>query len=171
MAAYDEFVRKDILPRARTDFRLPPEEYAYNLEQVGVDVAPAELAARAHAAFTEIQKEMQTIAVRISKERGLTATGYRDVIRELKKEQLVGEAILPHYQKRIQELEAIIRREHLVTLPARQMRIRVASEARAPRPCAEHAATAPFGNTARWRVRPAAQHPARLAQRLAARRV
>ena len=129
MTAYDEFVRKDILPKARTDFRLPPEEYAYNLEQVGVTIPPAELAARAHAAFSEIQKEMQTIAVRISQERGFKATDYRDVIRELKKEQLIGEAILPHYQKRIQELEAIIRRERLVTLPERQMRIRVASEA------------------------------------------
>jgi hypothetical protein len=128
-AAYDEFVRKDILPKARTDFRLPPEEYAYNLERVGVDIPPAALAAQAHAAFTEIQKEMQTIAGRVSKERGFKVTGYRDVIRELKKEQLIGEAILPHYQKRIQEIEAIIRRERLVTLPERQMRIRIASEA------------------------------------------
>jgi hypothetical protein len=129
MTAYDEFVRKDILPKARTDFRLPAEEYAYNLEQVGVEVPPAELAARAHAAFAEIQKEMQAIAARIGKERGLTGSDYRDVIRELKKEQLVGEAILPHYQKRIQDLEAIIKRERLVTLPTRQMRIRIASEA------------------------------------------
>ncbi|MGB7924968.1 MAG: DUF885 domain-containing protein [Pyrinomonadaceae bacterium] len=129
VAAYDEFVRREVLPKARTDFRLPPEEYAYNLERVGVDLPPAELAAKAHAAFTDIQKEMQTIAARIAQERGFKATGYRDVIRELKKEQLIGEAILPHYQKRVQEIEAIVRREHLVTLPARQMRIRLASEA------------------------------------------
>jgi hypothetical protein len=129
LAAYNEFVRKEILPHARTDFRLPPEEYAFNLERVGVDLLPTELAARAHAAFTEIQKEMQALAPRVAKEKGFAATDYRDVIRELKKEQLIGEAILPHYEKRIQEIEAIIRRERLVTLPERKMRIRIASEA------------------------------------------
>jgi uncharacterized protein (DUF885 family) len=72
---------------------------------------------------------MQTLALRVARERGFKATDYRQVIRELKKDQLIGEAILPHYQKRIQEIEAIIRRERLVTLPERRMRIRVASEA------------------------------------------
>ena len=129
LAAYNEFVRKEILTHARTDFRLPPEEYAYRLEQVGVTIPPAELASKARAAFTEIQKEMQALALRVAPERGFKATDYRQVIRELKKDQLIGEAILPHYQKRIQEIEAIIRRERLVTLPERRMRIRVASEA------------------------------------------
>jgi hypothetical protein len=69
------------------------------------------------------------LAPRIAKEKGLNASDYRGVIRALKQEQLIGEAILPHYQKRIQEIETIIRREHLVTLPERQMRIRIASEA------------------------------------------
>jgi Bacterial protein of unknown function (DUF885) len=41
----------------------------------------------------------------------------------------VGEAILPHYQKRIGDIEQIIRREQLVTLPERKMRIRLATEA------------------------------------------
>ena len=29
---YREFVRNEVLPRARSDFRLPPELYAVNLE-------------------------------------------------------------------------------------------------------------------------------------------
>jgi Bacterial protein of unknown function (DUF885) len=129
LAAYNDFVRKEILPRARTDFRLPPEEYAFALEQFGVDIPPAQLAAKAHAAFNEIQKEMQELAPRVAKEKGINATDYRDVIRALKKDQLVGEAIQPFYAKRIGEIEEIIRREHLVTLPARPVRIRLASEA------------------------------------------
>ena len=60
LAAYDGFVRKEILPRARTDFRLPPELYAYRLEQVGVDMPVEELVGRAHVAFKEIQSEMAT---------------------------------------------------------------------------------------------------------------
>ncbi|HEX8772129.1 MAG TPA: DUF885 domain-containing protein [Pyrinomonadaceae bacterium] len=129
LTAYNDFVRKDVLPKARTDFRLPAEEYAYALEQYGVDIPPAQLAAKAHAAFDQIQKEMQELAPRVAREKGINATDYRDVIRALKKDQLVGEAILPFYEKRIKEIEEIIRREHLVTLPARDVRIRLASEA------------------------------------------
>jgi hypothetical protein len=129
LTAYDEFVRKEVLPKARTDFRLPSEEYAFALEQYGVDIPPAQLAAKAHAAFNEIQKQMQEIAPRVAREKGINATDYRDVIRALKKNQLVGEAIQPFYEKRIKEIEEIIKREHLVTLPARPVRIRLASEA------------------------------------------
>lgn len=129
LTAYNDFVRKEILPRARTDFRLPVEEYAFALEQFGVDIPPAQLAAKAHAAFDAIQKEMQEIAPRVAREKGINATDYRDVIRALKKDQLVGEAIQPFYEKRIKEIEEIIRRERLVTLPTRPVRIRLASEA------------------------------------------
>ncbi len=129
MALYDAFLRTAVLPRARDDFRLPPAIYAFGLRNYGVDIGPQELVTAAHKAFDEIQREMQTVAAAVAKARGLTVTDYRDVIRELKKEQLVGDAILPHYQKRLAEIEAIIRREKLVTLPARPARIRLASAA------------------------------------------
>lgn len=129
LTAYNDFIRRDVLPKARTDFRLPAEEYAYALEQFGVDIPPAQLAAKAHAAFDQIQKEMQELAPRVAKEKGINATDYRDVIRALKRDQLVGEAILPFYEKRIKEIEEIIRRERLVTLPSRPVQIRLASEA------------------------------------------
>src|SRR5262249_36637015 len=47
----------------------------------------------------------------------------------LGKQQVVGEAILPFYQQRIRDLEEIIRRERIVTLPDRPMRVRLASPA------------------------------------------
>jgi uncharacterized protein (DUF885 family) len=129
LTAYDDFARKEILPKARTDFRQPPELYAFSLRQYGVDIPPADLRAQAHQAFGEIQREMQQLAPQVAKDKGWTLTDYRDVIRELKKEQLVGDAILPHYQARLKELEAIIAREKLVTLPTRPARIRLASAA------------------------------------------
>lgn len=129
LAAYDDFVRREILPRTRTDFRLPPELYAFSLKSVGVDMPVEELVSRAEVAFKEIQNEMETLAPLVAKQHGLTATGYRSVLRELKKKQLQGEAILPHYQERIRQLEEIIRRERIVTLPQREMRIRLASAA------------------------------------------
>ncbi|WP_218082836.1 DUF885 domain-containing protein [Anthocerotibacter panamensis] len=129
LQAYNDFLRQEVLPKARTDFREPPEEYAFSLEQLGVDIPPEQLARQAHAAFDQIQKEMQTLASRIAQEKGLSVTDYREVIRTLKKDQLVGEAILPHYQQRLAQIEDIIRREHLVTLPTRAARIRLASPA------------------------------------------
>ena len=109
LAAYEQFVRAEILPKARTDFRLPADLYAFQLEQVGVGLAPEPLAKLAHEAFAQIQGEMQRLAPKVAQARGLETTDYRDVIRALKKEQLVGDAILPHYRKRLEDIEAIVR--------------------------------------------------------------
>lgn len=129
LADYERFVRAEILPHAREDFRQPPEEYAFALEQFGVDIPPAELIKRAHAAFDDIQAEMATLSPLVAHEKGLAATDYRSVVHELKKKQLTGEAILPFFKTRLGEIESIIRQEHLVTLPDRPARIRLASEA------------------------------------------
>ncbi len=137
-AAYDEFVKTQILPKARTDFRMPPEEYAFQLQNVGVDIPPAKLTAMAHASFTDIQKQMDAIAAQVAKEKGYSVTGYRDVIRELKKDQITGEAILPHFQGRLKDLENIIREHRLVTLPSRPARIRIASDAETAQQPAPH---------------------------------
>jgi hypothetical protein len=131
LAAYDDFVRKEIAPRARTDFRLPPAFYARRLENVGVDMPVDELVRRAEVEFRELQNQMQALAPLIAKEHGWTVTGYRDVLRELKKTQFEGEAILPAYREKLKVLEEIIRREGIVSLPEREMRIRVASPAEA----------------------------------------
>jgi hypothetical protein len=129
MAAYNQFVRKEVLPKSRKDFRLPAELYDFSLTQYGVDIPASELTAIAHAAFRQIQGEMQALAPQVAKQKGWKLTDYRDVIRELKKDQLVGEQILPHYLKRIAEIEEIIRRERLVTLPNRPARMILASPA------------------------------------------
>ena len=129
VAAYNDFVRREILPRARTDYRQPAELYAFSLKQYGVDMPVEDLVSRAEVSFREIQNEMQALAPLVAKEKGFQATDYRAVMRELKKEQITGEAILPHYQERIRALEEIIRREKIVSLPARPMKVVLASEA------------------------------------------
>ena len=123
--AYHDFLRKEVLPRARVDHHLPPEIYASRLKQVGVDLPPAELAQLAHKAFDALQVQMQALAKKITP----SATDYRAVIRALKQKQVVGAAILPLYEQRIRDLQDIVRREKLVSLPARPARIRLASEA------------------------------------------
>jgi hypothetical protein len=129
VADWDEFVTEEIVPRASDDFRLPEEVYARNLHSVGVDMDVDELQARAKASFREIQNEMQALAERVAAERGFPSSDYRDVIRELKKEQIVGEAILPHYQQRMADIEKLIETHGIATLPERDAVIRLATEA------------------------------------------
>jgi uncharacterized protein (DUF885 family) len=143
---YNAWVKKEILPKARTDFRLVPELYAFTLEQYGVDIPPDQLTAMAHKAFTEYQQEMQAIAAKVAKERGWKSADYRDVIRELKEDQLVGDAILPQYEKTLKQIEEIIRREKLVTLPGRPARIRLASAAETAQQPAPHMDPPPLLN-------------------------
>ena len=138
LTAYDEFIRKEVLPKARTDFRLPPEEYVIGREQLGLDYTPAELARLAHQSFTQIQGEMQKLATKIAQDRHLPSSGYRDVVRTLKKDQLAGDQILPHYQQRLAEIEAILRREHLITLPDRPAIIAIATAAETAQQPAPH---------------------------------
>ncbi len=129
LGEYLKFVQSEVLAKARNDFRLPPELYAFNLQQVGVDIPPDELARRAHKAFTEIQEEMQATAKKIAAERGLPSGDYHDVIKELKKAQIPDDQVLDFYQRRLTQIEGIIRAQHLVTLPDRPARIRLGTPA------------------------------------------
>jgi hypothetical protein len=129
LSDYETLIREEVLPRARDDFRLPPEIYALLLENLGIDMPADQLASRAKVAFREIQLEMQALAPLLAEQLDLSSRDYRDVIRHLKQEQLIGEEILPHYRQRISQLEQIIREHEVVTLPAREMVVRLASEA------------------------------------------
>jgi uncharacterized protein (DUF885 family) len=138
LADYDAWVRSDLLPKARTDFRLPPEEYALAFEQYGIDLTPAGIAAQAHAAFREYQAEMAPIAARIARDRKLSSSDYRAVIAELKKAQLTGDAILPFYERRLKDIEGIIVKQRIVTLPDRPAIIRLATPAETVQQPAPH---------------------------------
>jgi Bacterial protein of unknown function (DUF885) len=144
LADYDAWIKANILPKARTDFRVPPEEYALSLEGYGIDIPANQLATMAHQAFTDIQNEMKPIAAQIAKERNLPSSDYRDVIRELKKQQLVGDAILPFYEDRLKQIEKIIVDKQIVTLPDRPARIRIASAAETSQQPAPHMQPPPF---------------------------
>ena len=146
LAQYDDFVRQTVLPKARTDFRLPPELYTINLENTGVDYPIDELAGMAHQQFTELQREMQQIAERVAKEHGWDSSDYREVIHRLKQDQLTGDTILPHYEKRLADIEQIIRDNRLVTLPTRPAIIRLASAAETAQQPAPHMVPPPLIN-------------------------
>jgi hypothetical protein len=138
LADYDAWVRANLLPKARTDFRLPAEEYALNFEKYGIDISPEKISGMAHAAFKEYQDEMAPIAAQIAKQRKLPSSDYRDVIAALKKEQITGDAILPFYEKRLKDIETIIVKQYLVTLPDRPAIIRLATAAETVQQPAPH---------------------------------
>ncbi len=146
LTGYDAWFRADVLPKARTDFRLPPEEYALALQGYGLDIPPARIASMAHQAFNEIQDEMKPIAAEVAQQRHLPSSDYRDVMRDLKKQQLVGDAILPFYENRLKQIEKIIVEHQIVTLPNRPAQIRIASAAETAQQPAPHMVPPPFLN-------------------------
>ncbi len=143
---FDAWEKANVLPKARTDFRLPPEEYKLALEGYGIDIPPAELAKMAHAAFTDIQNQMKSVAEQVAKKYNLPSSDYRDVIKFLKKDQIIGDSIMPIYRRHLTDIEGIIREHHLVTLPNRPAIIRLASEAETAQGPAPHMVPPPFLN-------------------------
>ena len=144
LTEYDAWIKANLLPKARLDSRQPAEEYALGLENYGIDIPPDQLAAMAHQAFSDLQAEMKPIAEQIAKEQHLPSSDYRDVIRELKKQQLVGDAILPFYEDRLKQIEKIIVDKQIVTLPDRPARIRIATAAETAQQPAPHMVPPPF---------------------------
>jgi uncharacterized protein (DUF885 family) len=126
---YTEYLKKDMLPLARADHRLPPEVYADNLKQYGVDITPQELISKALTSFAEIRNQMNITARLIAVERKLPDADYRAVMKELKKQQIPEAEVMPLYKERLSQIEAAVREQHIVTLPAREAKIRLASEA------------------------------------------
>jgi uncharacterized protein (DUF885 family) len=148
---YIAWEKAEVVPHARPQSHLPEELYANNLHDLGVDEDPRALIKEAEFSFSEIQHQMAFMAALVAKEHGYKSTDYRDVIRELKKKQLDGKQILPFYKQRLAAIEAIIRKEHIVTLPQRQMSIRLGSAAETAQQPAPHM-NAPrlIGNTGQY---------------------
>ena len=144
--AYDKWLRENVLVKARTDVKLPAEEYAINLAEFGVDIPPSELSKMASTAFTDLQEQMKPIAAQIAKERNFSSSDYRDVIRELKKQQFDGGEIISLYQQNLKAVEDIVRTQRLITLPERPAIIRLSSTAEAAQNSAPHMVPPPFLN-------------------------
>ncbi|MDE2136825.1 MAG: DUF885 domain-containing protein [Gammaproteobacteria bacterium] len=144
LVAYDGWVRENILSRARTDFRLPQEKYALAFEEYGIDLPPQRIASMAHAAFKEYQQQMAPLAAEVAKANGYPSSDYRAVIRELKKKQITGDAILPFFDNRLHQIERIIVAQNLVTLPDRPAIIRLATAAETAQQPAPHMSPPPF---------------------------
>jgi len=135
---HNEWVRTVVLPHARKTNRLPPEIYADNLKQVGVDAEPRDLIQRAMFAYLQTRDELDSLARVVAAKNGYASTNYRDVIRELKKSRVASDKVLPLYQANLAKLEETVRKQNIVTLPQRPAVIRLSSEAEAAASPAPH---------------------------------
>ena len=138
MAAYDAQVRATILPLARTDHRLPPEVYADRLRQIGVDIEPRELIAKALTSFAEMRNQITITAALVAREHKLADADYRAVIKALKQQQIPVGQVMPLYAERLTQIEAAVREHHIVSLPQRPALIRLATPAENARQPAPH---------------------------------
>ena len=145
---YVIWVRNDVLPTARIDTTLPPELYALQLKQVGIDIPPALLIQRARLAFMETRAAMERLAPLVAKEKGIEATDYRSVIRALKRDIIPNDQLETRYRTVIDAIDPIIHRERIVDVPNRPMVMRLGSEAESAAQPAPHFLPAPLvGNT------------------------
>ena len=127
---YNDWVRAEILPRARDDYRMPAVMYQNSLRNWGVDASPEELIEQATKGFMDIRNEMEALAPQIAAQKGWDTRDYREVIAKLKAEgPLDGDKILDHYHAVLRDIEEIIVREKIVTLPDREAGIRIATAA------------------------------------------
>ncbi len=129
LTAYNDVVKNEVLPRARADHKLPAEVYADNLHQFGVDIPPEELISKALTSFSEIRNQMNITAGLVAKEKGLADSDYRAVMKELKKQQLAKEQVMPTYESRLAQIEGEVRARKIVTLPERKAVIRLGTDA------------------------------------------
>lgn len=138
IAQVAQWTARTIVPRARKTNQLPPEIYADNLKQVGVDMDPHELMDRALYVYSTTREEMAAVASGIAARRGMKSADYHDVLRELKKERIPNDKLLEVYNDHLRQIEAIVQREHVVTLPNRKAVIRLATDAESAAQPAPH---------------------------------
>ena len=150
---YAGWARASVLPQARTDTRLPPELYAFQLKQFGIDIDPQLLMQRAQLEFMETRAAMQALAPQVAKAKGLQLNGgegsdYRDVIRALKKDTIPNDQLEARYRTVLDAIDPIIRDQHIVSVPNRPMVMRLGSPAENAAQPAPHFLPAPLiGNT------------------------
>jgi uncharacterized protein (DUF885 family) len=147
VADYVAWERANVLPKTRSDFRQPPELYAFALKRVGIDIEPQVLIQRAQFEFMETRAAMQQLAPIVAKEHGFDVTDYRDVIRTLKKDQLGRDQVEPYYRGTvIPTIEKAITEHRIVSLPQRAMIMRIASDAETAAQPAPHMQPPPLLN-------------------------
>jgi len=138
LTAYNNWVEETILPNTRESAALPRELYELQLKHYGVEDSPEALIKTGQVAFMNIRNEMIALAPLVAQQKGYATGSYREVIELLKKEQVNGDELMAKYREIMVELDAIIEREGLVSLPDEPARVRMATPAETAQQPAAH---------------------------------
>jgi hypothetical protein len=138
LTAYNQWVEQTILPNTREEAALPRELYELQLKNYGVYDSPEALMKTGQVAFVNIRNEMMALAPLVAKQHGFDATDYREVIRRLKQDQVHGDRLMEKYREVMAELDVIIEREGLISLPDEPARVRMATAAETAQQPAAH---------------------------------
>jgi uncharacterized protein (DUF885 family) len=103
-----------------------------------VDDSPEDLIRTGQVGFMNIRNEMMALAPLVAQQKGYNTSDYREVIQLLKTEQVHGDALLETYREIMREIDVIIAREQLVTLPDEPARGRMATPAETAQQPAAH---------------------------------
>ncbi|TPG20096.1 DUF885 domain-containing protein [Sphingomonas koreensis] len=126
---YAAWERSTVLPKARDDFRMPPELYAFQLRAVGIDLPPEQLLARARRGYYDTRRQMEALAPQVAKKFNFAKSDYHSVIAELKKNKIPADQIEPYYADVLRQIDSTISREHLITRPDFPVLMRLGSAA------------------------------------------
>ncbi len=138
MTDYNEWVKANILPNTRESAVLPRELYELQLKNYGVDASPEELMKIGQTAFMNIRFEMMALAPLVAEKFGYETNDYREVMELLKNDQVHGEALMEEYAAVMKELDNIINKHQLISLPNEPARARMATAAETAQQPAAH---------------------------------
>ncbi|TDR19302.1 DUF885 domain-containing protein [Marinicella litoralis] len=138
LSDYNVWVKENILPHTRENAMLPRELYELQLKNYGVNATPEELIKIGQVAFMNIRFEMMALAPLVAQKMGYETSDYREVMALLKEEQIHGDALMEEYAAVMRELDNIIKRHGLISLPNEPARARMATAAETAQQPAAH---------------------------------
>lgn len=128
--SYNTFVKKNILPKARTDFRLPVSSYTYLLKARGFKTTPEKLISLGESGYKDLYKQFKLVAASLAKKHNLKDSNPVSVVKFFKSQQVIdSEDVEALYKDVSERLTSIITLNELVSLPSAPLKIRLAEEA------------------------------------------
>lgn len=123
---YQEFIATHITPHAPQESQLPREIYLTYLRLYGVFDTPEQLIERAKQDWDVYYKRYQDLAAEVAREHGLDITDPAVLIEKLEKESgsTDKDVVMQRYRDAQAHMEEVIKRDNLMTLPDRPIRMR-----------------------------------------------
>jgi len=114
---YENFLRADLLPNSKGDFRIGAENYSKKLlyEEM-VDVPTDHLLELGYADLRRNQEALKVAAAKIDPKKSP-----RDLLAGLQKNHPAPNALLPSFRTKLVELRSFIKQQHIITIPSQVM--------------------------------------------------